>query len=429
MLEEAVETGHPVVELIRRLIRDCHPNYRAAIADLFVTHSWEGSRQRQRFAAEHGLAPPSFIVISPLAGCNLSCSGCYAGAYGDTEPILSSEDIARLIDETRGWGSRFVTISGGEPALIWERIPGEDRGLRDVFAAYPDTMFLMYTNGTVIDDEMAAEMAELGNVSPAISLEGYREETDARRGEGVYDRILDVMATLRENRVLFGASVTYTSRNWETVADDDFIEMLIDLGCMYAWYFMYVPVGRDPDLSLVVTPGQRDTIARKTWDWMIGRPIFAADFWNSGALTKGCMAAGAPSGYLHVTHRGDICPCVFMMYSKHNIHEMHSETPLLDALHSDFFEAIREGQRATQENPLAPCQIVDHPETLKRAVEGCGAHSTQEGQRILDGLHEDVAARAREWEGLARERWTCSGTFANFARAYADDEQDWLQPG
>lgn len=424
-----MESDHPAVELIRRLTRNCHRNYRASIADLFITHSWEGSRQRRRFAGEHGIAPPSFIVISPLAACNLSCSGCYAGAYGDTEPILSSDDIAGLLDETRGWGSRFVTVSGGEPTLLWRRIPGEERGLRDIFAAYPDTMFLMYTNGTLIDDEMAAEMAELGNISPAISIEGYREQTDARRGEGVYDRILEAMATLRENRALFGASVTYTSRNWETVADDDFIDTLIDLGCMHAWYFMYVPVGRDPDLSLVVTPQQRDAVARKTWSWLTGKPIFVADFWNSGALTKGCMAAGAPSGYLHVTHRGDICPCVFMMYSKHNIHEMRSDTPMLDALQSDFFESIREGQRRTQNNPLAPCQIVDHPQTLKRAVEGCGARTTQEKQRILDGLHEDVAARAREWERLARERWTSSGTFANFARAYAEDERDWLRPG
>ncbi|MGI5816551.1 MAG: radical SAM protein [Armatimonadota bacterium] len=427
MLEEAVEADHPAVELIRRVIRDCHPNYRVAVADLFITHSWEGSRQRRRFEAQHRTPAPSFIVISPLASCNLSCTGCYAGAYGDAEPVLPGETIERLIEEVRGWGSRFVTISGGEPTLLWERIPGEDRGLREILAQYRDMMFLMYTNGTLIGDEMAAEMAALGNVSPAISLEGHREQTDARRGEGVYERIIEAMATLRRHRVLFGASVTYTSRNWETVASDEFIDTLIALGCMHAWYFMYVPVGRDPDLSLMVTPRQREIVARKTWQWLTGRPLFVADFWNSGPLTKGCMAAGAPAGYLHVTHRGDICPCVFMMYSRDNVHEMDSKTPLLDALRSDFFEAIREGQRATQDNPLAPCQIVDHPETLRRAVDRCDAHSTQTGQRILEELAPEVAGRAREWRALARERWTRSGTFANFADAYAED--GWLPPG
>lgn len=427
MLEEAIGAGHPAVELIRRLICECHPNYRRSVANLFVEHSWEGHRRRRRFEEQFGAAAPSFIVISPLARCNLRCQGCYAGAYGDTEPILSYETMERLIDEVRGWGSRFITISGGEPTLLWKRIPGGERGLRDLFGKYDDMLFLMYTNGTLIGDEMAAQMAELGNISPAISLEGYREETDARRGEGVYERILNAMHVLRSRRVLFGASVTYTSRNWETVGSDEFIDTLIDLGCMYAWYFMYVPVGRDPDLSLVVTPARRDVIARKTWEWLTGRPIFVADFWNSGVLTKGCMAAGAPGGYLHVTHRGDICPCVFMMYAKHNLHEMDSETPLLDALRSDFFEAIREGQRKTQDNPLAPCQIVDHPETLKRAVESCGAYSTQEGQRILDELHDEVAARASEWEELARERWTRSGTFRNFRELYSDD--GWLPPG
>ncbi len=426
MLEDAIERDLPAVQLIRRVVRECHPSHRRALANLAVSHAWDGYRERERFGKLQGLRPPSFIVISPLATCNLRCTGCYAGAYGDGEPILSYETLERLIDEVRGWGCRFVTISGGEPTLLWDRIPGSERGLRDLAAQYDDTLFLMYTNGTLIDRPMAAEMAQLGNVTPAISVEGHREQTDARRGEGVYDRVLGAMAALREERVLFGASVTYTSQNWETVASDEFIDELIDLGCMYAWYFMYVPIGRDPDLSLMATAEQRDVVARKTWEWLVGRPIFVADFWNSGALTKGCIAAGAQSGYLHVTHRGDICPCVFMMYSAHNVHEMQSQTPLLDALRSDFFEAIREGQRS-QDNPLAPCQIVDHPETLKHAVESCGARSTQEGQRILDGLHPELIARAREWEELARERWTCSGTFRNFAEAYSDD--GWLPPG
>ncbi len=426
MLEDAIDTDHSAVELVRRLVRECHPNYRRSLTNLIVSHGWEGVLQRRRFETQHGIAPPSFIVISPLAACNLNCTGCYAGAYGDTEPVLSWDDMVRLIEEVREWGGRFITISGGEPTLLWERIPGDDRGLRDLYARYDDTLFLMYTNGTLIDDSMAAEMAELGNITPAISIEGCREETDERRGEGTWDRILAAMQALRDNDAFFGASVTYTSRNCDTVASDEFIDTLIDLGCMYAWYFMYVPVGREPDMSLMVSPQQREHVGRKTWQWLVSKPIFVADFWNSGPLTKGCIAAGNQPGYMHVTHRGDICPCVFMLYSKHNIHEMASETPLLDALRSDFFEAIREGQQ-NQDNPLAPCQIVDHPETLREAVSACGAHSTQEGQRILDALAPEIDARAQQWETLARERWTSSGTFRNFADQYAED--GWLKPG
>lgn len=426
-LEWAIDHDHSAVQLIRRLLTSCNQRYVRRLAALFVEHTWEGHRQRARLQRRYGVDLPGFVVISPLAACNLHCIGCYAGAYGNREPHLSYRDLERLLDEVRGWGSRFTVISGGEPTLFWRTIPGERRGLRDLFAQYSDTLFLMYTNGTLIDDEMAAEMAELGNVAPGISLEGFREQTDARRGEGTFERVMAAMDALRRHRALFGASVTYTSRNVEVVSSDEFIEMLIDRGCLFAWYFMYVPVGRDPDLSLMVTPEQRRHMCETTWRWLNTRPIFVADFWNSGALTHGCIAAGASAGYLHVTHRGDVCPCVFMMYSDLNIHQTDSETPLLDALRGDLFTYIREGQAQKQNNPLAPCQIVDHPEVLKEAVERSGARSTQEGQTILDGLHPQVCERAVQWRRIADELWTASGVWSGFRDAYRGN--GWLPPG
>ncbi len=428
MLEEAIEEDHPSIQLVRRVIEGCNEKFVRRVASLFVEHSWEGIQRRQELEERFGVTVPSFIVISPLAACNLQCSGCYAGAYGDSEPHLTTAEMESLIEEARDWGCRFVTISGGEPTMLWDSIPGDERGLRDLCRKYDDMMFLMYTNGTLIDQRMAAEMAEVGNVSPGISLEGFRQQTDGRRGEGTFDRVMDAMARLRENGVLFGASVTYTSQNWETVTSDEFREMLVDSGCIYAWYFMYIPVGRDPDLSLMVTPRQRRSVAETTWRWLTSEPIFVADFWNSGPLTHGCIAAGNSAGYLHVTHRGDICPCAFMMYSNLNIHETDSQTPLMDAVRSDFFTKIREGQRDRQDNPLAPCQIVDHPEVLKNAVESCGARDTQEGQLILTDLHEELAERAEQWNDIAEDLWTGSGTYVNFDSIYQDNGR-WLRPG
>ncbi len=426
-LEWAIDNDHSAIELIRRIVRDCDQSFLRGFLTLFVEHTWEGSRQRKRFEQQHGLWPPSFVVISPLAACNLDCAGCYAGAYGHMEPNLSYDDIVKIIEEARGWGTRFITISGGEPTLYWNRIKGDDQGIKDICERYQDMVFLMYTNGTLIDEAMAAEMAQLGNITPAISVEGFKEETDARRGDGVYDKVMAAMDVLREHKAFFGASVTYTTRNLDTIASDEFIEMLMDKGCFYAWYFMYVPVGRAPDLSLMVSPQQRERMAHKTWEWLNTRPIFVADFWNSGPLVKGCIAAGRPNGYMHINHQGDICPCVFMLYSAHNIHESDSDTPLLDAVKSDFFEIIRKGQREKENNPLAPCQIVDHPEVLKEAVESTTASSTQEGQTLLTELHPLLQQRAQEWCKIADGLWTQSGTYTGLAREYTEDQ--WLTPG
>ena len=99
------------------------------------------------------------------------------------------------------------------------------------------------------------------------------------------------MEALHSQHVFFGASVTYTAQNVDVVSSDEFVEMLMDKGCFYAWYFMYIPVGRDPDLSLMITPEQRKHVAHKTWEWLTTRPIFIADFWNCGPLVQGCSRA------------------------------------------------------------------------------------------------------------------------------------------
>ncbi len=62
--------------------------------------------------------------------------------------------------------------------------------LLDLVERQPDDYFLVYTNGTFIDDETAARMRQLGNVTPAISVEGFEAETDARRGKGVHRQIV-----------------------------------------------------------------------------------------------------------------------------------------------------------------------------------------------------------------------------------------------
>ncbi len=426
-LQWALDHDHSSIELIRRIVRDTNRNFLKGFVTLFLGHTWRGYRQRKRFEREHSLWPPSFVVISPLAACNLHCIGCYAGAYGHTEPNLSYQDMVKIIEEVRGWGTRFITITGGEPTMYWNHIKGEERGIKDLLQEYQDMVFLMYTNGTLIDEDMAADMEQLGNITPAISVEGFREETDARRGDGVYNQVMDAMDLLRQHKVFFGASVTYTTQNVDVVASDEFVEMLMDKGCFYAWYFMYVPVGRSPDFSLMVSPQQREIVAHKTWEWLNTRPIFIADFWNSGPLVQGCIAAGRPNGYMHINHQGDICPCVFILYSAHNIHDSDSDTPLLDAIKSDFFEIIRKGQQEKENNPLAPCQIVDHPEVLKGAVETTDASSTQEGQTVLTELHPRVRQRAKEWSEIADRLWTQSGVYKGLAEEYSDGQ--WLAPG
>ncbi|MBE3576458.1 MAG: hypothetical protein IMX00_01980 [Limnochordales bacterium] len=57
---------------------------------------------------------------------------------------------------------------------------------------------MVYTNGILITNKVAGRLAELGNCSPAISQEGWKEEADERRGSGVFDKVMAAIDRLRE---------------------------------------------------------------------------------------------------------------------------------------------------------------------------------------------------------------------------------------
>jgi len=100
----------------------------------------------------------------------------------------------------------------------------ERKDLFDILRENQDQYFMMYTNGTLIDREAARRLAELGNLTPVISVEGWERETDARRGQGVFTRILQAMENLRACGVSFGISMTATRENAEIILSDGLID-------------------------------------------------------------------------------------------------------------------------------------------------------------------------------------------------------------
>lgn len=416
-LNEAFRKNHPAIRLARRVVSEVHPKFLMSLFNALWIPWWIKGETRAEFAKREGFEPPCLAVISPLKECNLQCVGCYASAVtkGENER-LDFDTIDKLVTELKSFGTTFIVFTGGEPMhpAIWPTI-------KAICAKHKDQAFMMYTNGTLINDEKVADFIELGNLSPAISLEGWEEETDARRGKGVYAKVMAAMDKLREAGVLFGFSLTYTSKNFEVATNPRFIDHLMKKGCLYGWYFMYVPVGKNPDTSLVVTPWQRDRIRQFTWDMLREKGLFIADFWNSGPISKGCIAGGR---YLHINNRGDIEPCVFFKFTTHNIRN----TSLLEALRSPLFSEIRKGLKH-QRNPLTPCRFMDHPDEAERVVKVTGARPSEEGGDALLGpeIKPFLDRFAKEYrEEYADPVWTQTADYAWFAHVYK--APDWIPP-
>jgi len=325
------------------------------------------AEKMKKFEEEYGVKPPGFLTISPGGNCNLRCKDCYAASVPKGLPFLSVENVERILKEKYDkWGSWFTVISGGEP-FLWR---DGDVDIIEVARRHPEQYFLVYTNGTLIDKDKAKRLAEVGNITPAISVEGFEKETDERRGKGTYKRILAAFENLRNAGVPFGISVTATPENAELLISKEMIKFYFDeQGALYEWLFQYMPIGRGVEVEHQVSPELRTKMWAREQEIVRKERLFFADFWNGGTFSSGCIAGARPGGYLYIDWNGNIYPCVFVPFWKDNIHEINKQgKTLTDALFSDLFKGVRDWQLSynymcppnTRGNEIRPCFIRDH---------------------------------------------------------------------
>jgi radical SAM protein with 4Fe4S-binding SPASM domain len=396
------------------------PALRALLKTLFtdvLVHRGDETA-KDRFRARHrGVTPPDFLVISPGKACNLACTGCYANS-GVHREKLDWALVDRVVTEAHDeWGSRFFVLSGGEP-LVWRE---GGKGVLELAEKHSDCFFIMYTNGTLIDDRMARRMGEIGNLSPGLSIEGMKALTDARRGDGVFDKVVAAAARLGREGALFGISLTATRENADELLSDEVVDTFFGkLGASYAFVFHYMPIGRARTLDLMMTAEQRFRLYERTWSLIRDRHLFIVDFWNGATGSNGCIAGGRPGGYFHVNWNGDVSPCVFFPYSPLNIRDVYARGGSLDEVWAHpFFADIRSWQRdygyresqeacPSCENWIAPCLIRDHHADFRKIMARHDAPGTDEDARAAledPQWHEGLEMFDREFWAITDPLW------------------------
>jgi MoaA/NifB/PqqE/SkfB family radical SAM enzyme len=385
-INEWVAEGNPGSIFLKRTFKELHPNVRKNFLAKMITNLFFRDQEvYDRLREKHGFNPPSIMLISPTMRCNYSCKGCYAQNYSIDED-MPIDVLDRVLTEAEEIGIRFFIILGGEPFIY--------PGIFDIFKKHSNSCFQVYTNGSLIDKDMAKKIAELGNVSPQVSLEGMLEQTDEWRGKGAFGRAMTAMDNLREAGCIFAFSTVVSPHNLDVVSSDEFIDLMVEKGALYGWYFLYMPVGGTPDLSLMPTPEQRNQLRIALNRFRKTKPILFVDFWNDGVLTAGCINGGRI--YFHVNHKGDVEPCIFVHYATHNIHQ----TPLVEALNSPFFRGLRSKQPFGY-NTLRPCPIIDYPHIMRSAIKDYDAYPTHVGaEKTYTELSEGIDKYAAEVEAL-----------------------------
>lgn len=391
-IREMWKNGHPSLNVAMKTLKNTSPGHKKQIIKCFIINQLlVGSTKRKAFSeGADGFYPPGLLVISPSMKCNLNCFGCYAGMYKKDED-LPYEILDRILNEAKEMGVYFVVISGGEPFFR--------KDLLTLFEKHNDMAFHVFTHGGLIDEKLVGKLADLGNILPAISVEGFKEETDMRRGEGHYERVLRAMKLLKEAGILFGYSATMTKQNAGIMVSDEFVDHWMEKGCTVGWYFLYTPVGREPNWELVPTPEQRDLLRERVAYFRTTKEMLFGDFWNDGPVVGGCIAGGRK--YFHINSKGDVEPCVFCHFALHNI----KNVSLKEAVTSPLFKKIQAYQKANG-NLLKPCMIIDTPHVYRDVCKMPGVYFTHQGaENIVEQFGPRIDEYSEAYGALADKAW------------------------
>ena len=338
-LQEYLTQG--VEEVISDAVRATLKNPRESAFMLKFAAAGKAASKRRRKLEDAGEHVPSFLIASITSKCNLHCAGCYSRcnhATVDAEPVsqLTGGEWLRIFDEADELGISFILLAGGEPMLRRDIIEAAGRK--------QNILFPIFTNGTFMDERYFELFDRCRNLLPVMSIEGEREITDARRGRGIYDRLIANMEELDRRGLIFGASVTVTTENIREVTSGSFLKSLSDRGCKAVIFVEFVPVTEE---SKELAPGDKE---REYLDGEIRRlradhpEMVYVSFPGDEKSSGGCVAAGR--GFFHINSHGGAEPCPFSPYSDINVRN----TSLREALHSPLFMALRDGGVLTDDH-------------------------------------------------------------------------------
>ena len=348
-----------VEHIIRDAVRATLKNPKESLFMARFVKSVRNSNKHRESAEKNGEHIPAFLIASITSSCNLHCAGCYARANhscSDSIPVqqLTAGEWKRIFTEARELGIRFIILIGGEPMLR--------RDVIDMAAEMEDVMFPVFTNGTLIDEKYLEVFDQYRNIVPVISIEGEQVSTDHRRGDGVYQKIMDSMEYMRNRGIIFGTSITVTRDNLEETISDVFIDQLYKKGCKVVFYVEYVPTSESTK-SLALMNKEREALMsrlrqiRKEREEMVFI-AFPGDEKSSG----GCLAAGR--GFFHINSHGGAEPCPFSTYSDINVRD----TSVREALRSGLFMELQSGD-ILKDDHQGGCVLYEKREQVAEIVD------------------------------------------------------------
>lgn len=323
----------------------------------FIKNSHKASKIRKEYSNDD-LNIPAFLIASITSRCNLHCAGCYSRANDNcsdeiAQNQLTADEWEDIFRQSKELGINFIVLAGGEPLIR------EDVILKA--CDFPEILFPVFTNGTLLNDFYFDLIDNNRNIVPILSIEGDEKLTDSRRGEGVYSQLIESMKHMKDNNLIFGASITVTSKNLDYAFSEEFISKLYDMGCKVLFFIEYVPVDVNAK-DLAISDKQRDYLLNEINELRKSNPdMLFMSFPGDEKESGGCLAAGR--GFFHINSHGGAEPCPASPYSDINV----KETSILEALESDLFRSLR-SNGLLMDHHEGGCVLFEHEKEVQELL-------------------------------------------------------------
>jgi len=350
------------------------------IKGMYGFHKFQQRRKR-------GENFPAFQFISVTNDCNLKCQGCWV-IQGKNHSQLDIRQIQKIIEKRKKQNSYFFGILGGEPLMY--------KSLFEIFENNQDCYFQLFTNGTLLTDDVAKRLRKLANVTPLISFEGNETVADIRRGaKQVYSRTLQAVEAATQNKLITGVAISVCKSNIEMALSDEFVNMLHDKGVVYLWYYIYRPSGENPSFELALSDVDILHLRQFLVDGRTRFPMVLIDsYWRADGEPF-CPAADGLSH--HINPDGFIEPCPVIQFSADQINsgdlkEIYEKSEFI----KDF--------KADLNKKTNGCIFMEDPKWLIQKTEQYQAHNSSNNPQFVNQLANYPAITSHGSCPVIRER-------------------------
>jgi MoaA/NifB/PqqE/SkfB family radical SAM enzyme len=354
-LRDAIKQDTVVLNLLRRIAASPTPELvEARIRRYIINPIVRGGAARRDAQAHHGVAGLASVTITPLVVCNLHCDLCYntPEIHFDPKEYLPVGVIDRVVHEATELGAYRITFIGGEPLIRW-------RDIRNLAREHSEVVFSVFTNGLLLTDEVARELADCGNVELSFSIDGLEETNDKSRGAGTFKKALEAMDRWREAGGMMVYSPTVTAENYEELLSDELIDLMLAKGCYMGYYHHYDLIGGQTRTELLLSLEQLRWMEHRIQEIAAEKPISINDAVLSKLIKGGCHAVRE---FVHVNHRGMVEPCCMVPFAADSVFDKS----LVEILQSQFFGRLNAIEK--DEHGVKRCLVGENSEVLQNAL-------------------------------------------------------------